>query len=62
MEKSTGRAPQPRCDVLMALRMPAVLRRALKQASSNNSAYLRRALLEKLRADGIDVGSDKEAA
>jgi hypothetical protein len=41
--------------------MPSA-QRALKQTSSDNSLYLRQALIDRLRRDGIAVGSDEEAA
>ena len=60
MEKSTGRAPQPRCDDVIIARVPSTLSQSLKRAAGGNlSAYMRQALIDRLRRDGIDVRSDK---
>jgi len=63
MEKSTGRAPQPRCDDIIIARVPSALSQSLKRAAGGNlSAYMRQALIDRLRRDGINVSSDEEAA
>jgi hypothetical protein len=60
MEKSTGRAPQPRCDDVIIARVPSALSQSLRRAAGGNlSAYMRQALIDRLRRDGIDVRSDK---
>ena len=49
MEKSTGRAPQPRCDDVIIARVPSTLSQSLKRAAGGNlSAYMRQALFERL--------------
>jgi hypothetical protein len=61
-EISAGRA-KPRCDDYIIARMPAALRRAVKQASANKiSEYTRRALLAQLLADGVENAASDEAA
>ena len=60
MEKSTGRAPQPRCDDVIIARVPSALSQSLRRAAGGNlSACMRQALIDRLRRDGIDVRSDK---
>jgi hypothetical protein len=47
-----------RCDRLIQLRAPEFLQRALDQAAdkrlTSRSDYIRAALLDRLRADGVD--------
>jgi hypothetical protein len=47
-----------RCDQLIQLRAPEFLRKALDQAAdkrlTSRSDYIRTALLDRLRADGMD--------
>jgi hypothetical protein len=49
-----------RCDQLIQLRAPEFLRKALDQAAdkrlTSRSDYIRVALLDRLKADGIDAG------
>jgi hypothetical protein len=62
MEISTGRA-QPRCDDVIIARIPSALSQSLRRAAGGTlSAYMRQALIDCLRRDGINVSSDEEAA
>lgn len=50
-----------RCDQLIQLRAPEFLRQALDRAAdkrlTSRSDYIRTALLDRLRADGVDTAS-----
>ena len=54
------------CDDALFVRCPPILRAALKRAAKHSSVtisgYLRNALIERLRADGISLDTDKSAA
>ena len=57
---STGRAPQPRCDDVIIARVPSALSQSLRRAAGGNvSAYMRQALIERLRRDGINLDTDE---
>jgi len=61
---STGADPaRMRCDDALFVRCPPILHAALKRAAKHGtvtiSPYLRDALIERLRADGISLGTDK---
>ena len=55
-----------RCDDALFVRCPPILHAALQRAAKHStvtiSAYLRDALIERLRADGISLGTDKVPA
>lgn len=55
-----------RCDKLIQIRAPEFLTKALDQAAdsrlTSRSDYIRAALLDRLRADGIDPGQPNAAA
>ena len=59
----TGAAARMRCDDALFVRCPPNLHAALKRAAKHGtvtiSPYLRDALIERLRADGISLGTDK---
>ena len=60
----TGADPaRMRCDDALFVRCSPILHAALKRAAKHGtvtiSPYLRDALIERLRADGISLGTDK---